>query len=109
MRLYIGNISYDSTETQLLELLSPFDQVFELTYPKDSATGRQRGFAFATITDRDTAEEAIRSLNGSEFGGRTLRVKEAESQDRSPQRDTPVGFRKSGEEPFRPGGPRRRK
>lgn len=108
MKIYLGNISYESTESQLLELLSPFGSVVDFNYPTDSATGRQRGFAFATLPDRETAEEAIKRLNGSELAGRPLRVKEAERQDRSPARGIPVGFRRSGEDPFRPGGQRKR-
>lgn len=105
MKIYLGNISYESTETQLLELLSPFGSIVDFNYPMDTATGTYRGFAFATLTDRDIAEEAIRSLNGSDFGGRPLRVKEADKQESSPPaRGIPVGFRKSGEDPFKPGG-----
>lgn len=110
MRIYIGNISYSATESQLQDLLSPFNPVFEITYPVDSATGNHKGFAFATITDVEIAEKAIENLDGSEFEGRALRVKEAVQEDHSPSRGVPVGFRKSGEDAFRPGGgPHRRR
>ncbi len=110
MKIYLGNISYETTETQIRELLAPFGSIVEFNYPVDIETGKQRGFAFATLTDRESAQEAIRSLNGSDFGGRALRVNEAEKQDRSPPpRGIPVGFRKSGENTFQPSGGRRRR
>ncbi len=109
MTIYLGNISYDSTEAQLFDLLSPFGSIFDLNYPTDSVTGKHRGFAFVMIKDQADAEDAIKSLNGSPFGGRTLRASEASARDRSPARGIPVGFRKMGSNPFQPGGNFRRR
>ena len=107
MTIYIGNVPFDCTEAQLFELLAPFGKVFDLNYPTDRETGAQRGFAFATIPDRETAERAISALDGTEIGGRALRVSEAKAPDRPAPKGLPVGFRKQGENPF--GGPPRRR
>ena len=74
MTIYIGNLPLDCTKAQLFELLSPFGAVSELHYPTNRVTGAQRGFAFITLPDRQGAK-AIRTLNGTLLGGRTLRVK----------------------------------
>ena len=106
MTIYIGNVPFDCTEAQLFDLLTPFGEVFDLNYPIDRTTGTQRGFAFATLPDRETTEKAIAALDGSMFQGRNLRVSEAKAPERPPSKGLPVGFRKQGENPF--GGPPRR-
>ena len=105
MTIYLGNISYEATEAQIFELLSPFGTVFDINYPVDRITGKQRGFAFVTIPDQEAGVKALESIDGAEFQGRPLRAKEAEAPDRPPKA-SPLGFRKHGENPF--GGPRRR-
>lgn len=107
MTIYLGNISYDSTEAQLYDLLSPLGAVFDLNYPTDSVTGKHRGYAFVMIVDRGTANEVIRKLNGVDFDGRPLRATEAKAKDRGPDQGIPAGFRKMGENPFHGGGRRR--
>ena len=107
MNIYIGNVPFDCTEAQLFDLLSPFGKVFDLNYPTDRITGAQRGFAFVTLPDRASAEEAIRTLDGALLGGRNLRVSEAKAPDRPAPKGLPFGFRKQGENPF--GGPAHRR
>lgn len=107
MTIYIGNIPFDCTEAQLFDLLTPFGTVFDLNYPTDRVTGAQRGFAFVTLPDRETAEEAIQALDGALLGGRNLRASEAKAPERPASKGLPVGFRKQGENPF--GGPARRR
>jgi len=107
MTIYLGNISYDSTEAELFELLSQFGDIFDLNYPRDSGTGNYRGFAFVTIPDNARAEEAIRTLDGTNFGGRPMCAKVAKPQNVPPSEGIPVGFRKMGANPFQGGGFRR--
>ena len=107
MTIYIGNVPFDCTEAQLFDLLAPFGAVFDLNYPTDRVTGAQRGFAFATLPNRETGEKAIGTLDGALLGGRTLRVSEAKAPVRTKSSGPPVGFRKQGENPF--GGPPRRR
>ncbi len=80
MKLYIGNLPYDTTEDELREALAEFEPIEDLFMPLDRETGRRRGFAFVTFSSRDTGEEAMRQLDGAEFGGRNLRVNEAEDR-----------------------------
>ncbi len=80
MKLYIGNVSYDTTERELRDALAPFEPLVDFYYPLDRESGRPRGFAFVTLSDRDAGEEAIRSLDGLEIAGRKLRVSEAEER-----------------------------
>ena len=85
MKLYIGNVSYDTTERELRDALAAFEPLVDFYYPLDQESGRPRGFAFVTLNDRDTGEEAIRALDGLEIAGRKLRVSEAEERrDRGP-------------------------
>jgi RNA recognition motif-containing protein len=108
MTIYLGNIPYDASEESLFEVLSKFGQVFDLNYPIDSVTGKYRGFAFLTISDPAKAEEAIRSLNGSDFGGRPMKASIAKPQNVPPSQGIPIGFRRMGENPFQQQGGRRR-
>ena len=88
MKLYIGNLSYDTTETELRGALTEFEPIMECHYPMDRDTGQPRGFAFVTFNNRETGEAAIKALDGSDLGGRKLRVNEAE--DRSSRPSTPT-------------------
>ena len=80
MKLYIGNLSYDSTEAELREFLSAFEPIQDVYIPLDRDTGRPRGFAFVTLSGREAGEEAIRTLDGQELDGRNLRISEAEDR-----------------------------
>ncbi len=84
MKLYVGNLPYEATELELREVFAPFEPLVDFHYPVDKMTGAYRGFAFITLADRDTGEEAIRSLDGTDFGGRSLRVSEAEDRRKGP-------------------------
>ncbi len=74
-RLYVGNLSFSTTDDELRDEFAQFGQVTSATVIKDRDTGRSRGFAFVEMSDG--AEAAIEALNGQEFQGRTLRVNEA--------------------------------
>lgn len=80
MKLYIGNISYDTTETELREYLSPYEPIVDFHMPLDRDTGRQRGFAFVTFESREMGEAAVENLDGTDLDGRSLRIREAEDR-----------------------------
>ena len=80
MKLYIGNLSYDTSEAELREFLSQYDPIVDLHMPIDRETGRPRGFAFVTLSSRELGEAAVAQLDSAELGGRNLRVREAEER-----------------------------
>lgn len=80
MKLYIGNLSYDTSEAELREFLTPFEPIVDLHMPIDRETGRPRGFAFVTLSSREVGEAAVAQLDGADLGGRNLRVREAEER-----------------------------
>ncbi|MEM6279427.1 MAG: RNA-binding protein [Verrucomicrobiota bacterium] len=63
MKLFIGNLSYDTSESELREVFSEFEPILELVRPINRETGQPRGFAFITLKDDETGEEAIEALN----------------------------------------------
>ncbi len=76
-KIYVGNLNYDTTETQLNELFSGYGTVVSANIITDKFTDRSKGFGFVEMEDDAAAEEAISSLNGTELGGRQLKVNEA--------------------------------
>ena len=79
-KLYVGNLSFQSTEDELRDLFSQYGEVTSVRLISDRDTGRSRGFAFVEM---ENANAAIEALNGYELGGRNLRVNEArEREDR---------------------------
>jgi cold-inducible RNA-binding protein len=77
MKLYVGNLSFSTTEEGLQNEFSAFGQVEEVAVISDRDTGRPRGFAFVTMNNDGEARAAIESLNGTELDGRTITVNEA--------------------------------
>ncbi len=73
---------YETSEIELREFLSEYEPIVDLHMPLDRDTGRPRGFAFVTLSSREVGEAAINNLEGAEFGGRPLRVREAEDRPR---------------------------
>ena len=76
-KLYVGNLPYEVGETQLQELFARAGSVESVRVMRDQATGRARGFAFVEMATDEEAQTAIRELNASEVGGRSLTVNEA--------------------------------
>ena len=76
-KLYVGNLPYETGETELQELFSQAGDVASVNLVRDQATGRPRGFAFVEMSTDDGAQKAIRELNEREIGGRRLTVNEA--------------------------------
>ncbi len=81
MKIYVGNMSFNTTEATLEGLFSNYGQVDEVAVVTDRETGRPRGFAFVTMGNDDEARAAIEALNGQEFEGRTLTVNEAKPRE----------------------------
>jgi RNA recognition motif-containing protein len=80
-KLYVGNLSFDVTETDLRDMLSQHGPVNEISVVMDKVTGRARGFAFATMNSEEGAKAAILGLNGKEWKGRALTVNEARPRE----------------------------
>lgn len=76
-KLFVGNMSFHTTESELRELFEPFGNIGEIHIATDRDTGRARGFAFVEMTEDEAAEKAIAALNGKEVNGRALNVNEA--------------------------------
>ena len=75
--LFVGNMSFDTTEGELRSLFEQFGEVERVNVVTDRDTGRARGFAFVEMADDDAASKAIAALNGKELNGRALNVNEA--------------------------------
>jgi RNA recognition motif-containing protein len=84
--VYIGNLPYDATEEQVVELFKPFGEVNRAALVKDRETGRPRGFGFVEMPNDDEARKAIEALSGKDYEGRPLTVNEA--RNRSAQRNS---------------------
>lgn len=82
-RLFIGNLSWNTTDSDLSDLVSQHAEVLDTKVISDRDTGRSRGFGFVTIESDNTAN-VIQALDGQEIDGRAIRVNEAEDK---PQRD----------------------
>jgi len=77
MKLYVGNLSFSTTQEALQEQFGALGQVEEVAVITDRDTGRPRGFAFVSMTNDEEARAAIEQLNGTEVDGRTITVNEA--------------------------------
>ncbi|MBV8586747.1 MAG: RNA-binding protein [Verrucomicrobia bacterium] len=77
MKLFVGNLSFATTETDLEDLFAAYGTVTDVGIVMDRTTGRSRGFGFVTMSNAAEAQAAIEALEGKEFGGRNLNVNEA--------------------------------
>jgi RNA recognition motif-containing protein len=82
-RLYVGNLSFSTTQATLEQTFAAIGEVREVAIPTDRETGQPRGFAFVTMGNAQAASAAIQKLNGSVLDGRQLKVNEA--QERPPR------------------------
>lgn len=83
-KLYVGNLSYESTEQELEAAFGEYGALEEVAIIYDRETGRSKGFAFVTYVEDAPADQAIEKLNGTDLGGRSIRV--AEARPRQPRR-----------------------
>src|ERR1700740_3562893 len=99
--LFVGNMSFQTTEADLTALFQPFGQVGRVHIATDRETGRARGFAFVEMPNDAEAAHAMAALDGTALGGRNLKINEAR-----PKADRPrgVGGNRSGGGPGGRGG-----
>jgi len=83
--IYVGNLSFDSSEDQVRSLFEPYGAVDKVSIITDRDTGQPRGFAFVEMADDDAANKAIEALNGTSLGGRNLNVNEARPKVERPR------------------------
>jgi cold-inducible RNA-binding protein len=81
--LFVGNLSFQTTESDLRALFEPFGQLGRVHVPVDRDTGRARGFAFIEMMNDEDAKKAMAALDGKDFGGRNVKVNEARPKERS--------------------------
>lgn len=102
-KLYVGGLSYDTTEETLRGTFAQAGTVASATIITDKMSGRSKGFGFVEMSTDEEAQKAITTLNGKELDGRTLTVSEARPQGSAPRRDN---FSGGGNRGFRGGGGR---
>ena len=103
-KLYVGNLSFNTTENDLQDAFAPHGTVTSVDLIMDKMSGRSRGFAFVTMESSEAAQAAITALNGAELDGRPLTVNEARPREERPFRSGGGGGGGSGHSR---GGPRR--
>jgi cold-inducible RNA-binding protein len=85
MKMYVGNLSFETTENDLQDLFEEHGNVNEVHLMMDRFTGKSRGFAFVTMNDNAQANAATSALNGRELNGRPLNVNEARPREERPR------------------------
>jgi cold-inducible RNA-binding protein len=80
-KLFVGNLSFDTTENDLQDAFAAHGTVVEANLMMDRATGRPRGFGFVTMSTPEEAQKAIEALNGKSVGGRALTVNVAKPRE----------------------------
>ena len=83
-KLFVGNLSFDTTENDLQDAFAAFGEVTETNLMMDRMTNRPRGFGFVTMATSEDAQKAIAGLNGREMGGRALTVNLAKPREERP-------------------------
>jgi RNA recognition motif-containing protein len=81
--LFVGNLSFQTTESDLRALFEPFGQITRVHMAMDRETGKARGFGFVEMTNDDEAKKAIAGLDGKDVGGRNIKVNEARPKERT--------------------------
>jgi len=79
--IYVGNLPFSASEDQIRQLFETYGPVTSVKLINDRETGRPRGFGFVEM-DEQGAKQAVEALNGSDFGGRTMKVNEARPRER---------------------------
>ena len=90
-KLYVGALSWDTTDDGLRQAFGPYGQITEAKVITDRDTGRSRGFGFVTFARDEDAKEAISKMHGTSLDGRNITVNEA--QERGPREGRPSGGR----------------
>ena len=86
MNIYVGQLPYNVTETELNELFSEFGEIESVNLIMDRFSGRSKGFAFIDMPSNSDADKAIKALNKSMFQGREIKVNQVQPQNRRDKR-----------------------
>lgn len=86
MNIYVGNLPYSATEEELRTAFAAFGEVSSVNVITDRDTGQSKGFAFVEMADNAAADSAIKGLNETAMGGRTLKVNQAKPRGERPSR-----------------------
>ena len=81
-KIYIGNLPWSVSESELNDMFAKFGAVESAAVVTDRETGRSRGFGFVEMADAGDADKAIQALDGTDMGGRPLRVNEAQQREK---------------------------
>jgi len=81
IKLFVGNLSFDTTENDLQDTFAAHGSVMQVDIPQDRMTNKPRGFGFVTMSSKQEADAAVNALNGSELHGRSLTVNEARPRE----------------------------
>jgi cold-inducible RNA-binding protein len=92
MKMYVGNLSFETTENDLQDLFEQHGTVNEVQLMMDRFTSKSRGFAFVTMNDGGQANAAVSALNGHQVNGRVLNVNQARPRE---ERPSPSGGKRS--------------
>ena len=95
MNIYVGNLSFKTTEKELQEAFERFGEVSSAKIIMDGYTGKSRGFGFVEMPNNEEGKAAIESLNGKDLGGFSLKVNEARPRAEGPRRGISSGYRRS--------------
>jgi RNA recognition motif-containing protein len=86
MNIYVGNLSYNTTEDELRTAFAAFGDVSSVNMITDKFTGQSKGFAFVEMSQNSAADAAIKGLNETNMGGRNLKVNQAKPRGERPER-----------------------
>jgi RNA recognition motif-containing protein len=89
MNIFVGNLSFETTDEELRESFSAFGELTSVTILKDKFTNRSRGFGFVEMPNTEEANAAIEALNGKSVNGRTINVAEARPREEKPMGSRP--------------------
>lgn len=87
MEIYVGNLAWSASEQDISDAFAAHGDVEKATIIVDRDSGRSKGFGFVTMNDPEQANAAIDALNGTDMGGRALKVNEARPREERPRRD----------------------
>jgi RNA recognition motif-containing protein len=85
MNIYVGNLSYDTTEDELRSAFESYGEVSSVNIISDRDSGKPKGFGFVEMPDQDAAKSAIDGLNNQELNGRNMNVNEARPRNDKPR------------------------
>ena len=88
MEIYVGNLPWSTSDQELADAFGAYGNVEKASIISDRHSGRSKGFGFVTMNDPDEANKAIEAMNGTDMGGRSLKVNEARPREDRPPRQS---------------------